>query len=1024
MLLVVSVASPSSAGQTGLRPPTPDEIRWEDRTLIPTHNVKPGKLSLARLQAERAAAPMATREVSSTACLPSAVDNSTLPSFPPVRDQGPLSSCACFSSTYYALTHMRALATGDDAPVAHDTSRQLSPKWTYNFVNDGTDAGSWITTAYAILLKHGAASWSEFPYDDNYREWSTDPNVWRRAIGRRADQVGFVGALDTAEGLNDLKQMLANGYVLNFATYVRNWQWKTLTNDPATHADDATAGKPVCFWVNGSEGSHAMTVVGYDDTAWTDVNANGRVDAGEKGALKIVNSWGTSWGTEGCAWFAYDALKATSAVTGAPGSGRVKGWWFARAYWITAKAFYEPRLLARFTVSHAKRAQMSVYLGLSDPACTGSSSWWLTSAFDHRGGACAFDGSTTPRPTTFYLDFADLSPPVGESRRYHILVSDRQSGDAAVLEDYRLIDTMRGGREIVCADTPLTADAAAVCAYVEYTCEDSDVIFVDAAATGGGDGSSWGDACGDLQGALRLARAGSRVWVAGGVYVPGACRSDSFRIGEMVAVYGGFAGDETSLDERDLADHASVLSGDIGRAGDPGDNSYHVVVMAASSILDGFVVRGGNADGPGRDAVGGGVQCAASSVSIRNCRIIMNAASLGGGLHAGLGSLDLTNCVFWRNRAAFGGAVCVFNTDLALVNCTVAANAAEFAGSALYYDASRESLANCIVWGNTTGLAAEELHGSGSLPLLNHCCIVGGDCLKGGEANIDAEPQFVNPEGGDMRLQPLSPCIDAADTLVAPVTDATGNARMCTLPVDVATGEDAVSSDTRGDETPSAVARADMGAFEFTGTLDNAAPRMDSVEPQDLEEGQTLVLTLSATDPDGDDVAFAAGQLPEGATLDAHTGRFVWTPTWLQDGTCEIVFVAIDANCAADRQTVAIVVHDVDGDADADGIRNADDDDDDNDGLDDLEEMSFGTNPLLADTDGDGFTDAEEIAGGTCPLDASYAPGVGLVRRDERAAGCAPPAGGDDARAGLAFAIAVLVLAACRRRHEGKHTAA
>ena len=55
-------------------------------------------------------------------------------------------------------------------------------------------------------------------------------------------------------------------------------------------------------------------------------------------------------------------------------------------------------------------------------------------------------------------------------------------------------------------------------------------------------------------------------------------------------------------------------------------------------------------------------------------------------------------------------------------------------------------------------------------------------------------------------------------------------------------------------------------------------------------------------------------------------------------------------------------------DADLDGLPNGVDDDDDNDGLLDSEELSLGTDPLLADTDDDGLSDSEEGAWGTNPL--------------------------------------------------------
>lgn len=56
-------------------------------------------------------------------------------------------------------------------------------------------------------------------------------------------------------------------------------------------------------------------------------------------------------------------------------------------------------------------------------------------------------------------------------------------------------------------------------------------------------------------------------------------------------------------------------------------------------------------------------------------------------------------------------------------------------------------------------------------------------------------------------------------------------------------------------------------------------------------------------------------------------------------------------------------------DTDGDGIPNSIDTDDDNDGLSDIEEALYGTDPLRHDTDGDGVSDGQEVSDGSNPLD-------------------------------------------------------
>ena len=108
------------------------------------------------------------------------------------------------------------------------------------------------------------------------------------------------------------------------------------------------------------------------------------------------------------------------------------------------------------------------------------------------------------------------------------------------------------------------------------------IIYVDADATGAGDGSAWADAFTDLQPALEAALSGDQIWVAAGTYTPSLesdpddPRSASFQMKNGVAIYGGFAGGETELEQRDWVNNPTILSGDIGVVGEAADNSYHV----------------------------------------------------------------------------------------------------------------------------------------------------------------------------------------------------------------------------------------------------------------------------------------------------------------------------------------------------------------------------------------------------------------------------------------------------------------
>lgn len=122
-------------------------------------------------------------------------------------------------------------------------------------------------------------------------------------------------------------------------------------------------------------------------------------------------------------------------------------------------------------------------------------------------------------------------------------------------------------------------------------------------------------------------------------------------------VYGGFAGTETRLVDRDLTQMAnkSILSGDfnnddvrVGAKGtfdvlNRGDNAYHVVFSmgeVGQALLDGFTITGGNGNyGIYRTINGiqfvnsdaGGIVLKSSSPRLRNLNIIGNYGDIGGG---------------------------------------------------------------------------------------------------------------------------------------------------------------------------------------------------------------------------------------------------------------------------------------------------------------------------------------------------------------------------------------------------------
>ena len=222
-------------------------------------------------------------------------------------------------------------------------------------------------------------------------------------------------------------------------------------------------------------------------------------------------------------------------------------------------------------------------------------------------------------------------------------------------------------------------------------------MHVDAARGILGDGATWTSAMPSLQKALLQATlmggANAEIWVRQGTFTPtaGADRFATFRIPSSLLLYGGFAGNETSLGQRTHPDfYRTTLSGEIGSPAKT-DNSYNVVTMlggSSATTIDGFTISGGYANGSGSLNKGGAIRMAPSSALVRNCRILDNTAiSDGGAVYVESGQPTFSNCLFLNNlsSAGSGGAVRYdgLNGRIDFYNSSFLGNVAHLDGGAL-----------------------------------------------------------------------------------------------------------------------------------------------------------------------------------------------------------------------------------------------------------------------------------------------------------------------------------------------------
>ena len=264
-----------------------------------------------------------------------------------------------------------------------------------------------------------------------------------------------------------------------------------------------------------------------------------------------------------------------------------------------------------------------------------------------------------------------------------------------------------------------------ICASVSVMAQ-SKIYYV--SPNGRGDGSSWQSTM-TLSAALNTAQAGDQIWVLGFEQITEAGQlytapTDGFSVKSGVQLYGGFAGTEKSINDRETLGkpyqmkYRSVLSGDINRNDNSDntnlifpanttrtDNATHVlsVDMAPSSgsnnntyptVINGFTITGGHADGTSEK--GGGIYISGDN-------------SNGGG------NFRIERCFLFNNYATQGGAVYVdaavknVNNGESLINqCVVYNNAAgeraavENQGGGIYLDGAA-TVVNTSIFNNKNG---------------------------------------------------------------------------------------------------------------------------------------------------------------------------------------------------------------------------------------------------------------------------------------------------------------------------------
>uniref|UniRef100_UPI002F93D0B3 choice-of-anchor Q domain-containing protein n=1 Tax=Kaistella sp. TaxID=2782235 RepID=UPI002F93D0B3 len=215
-------------------------------------------------------------------------------------------------------------------------------------------------------------------------------------------------------------------------------------------------------------------------------------------------------------------------------------------------------------------------------------------------------------------------------------------------------------------------------------------------------GLSWANAV-NIQRAFTLIDGNDEMWIRRGTY--SINQTLEIEWGESQnRIYGGFAGNETALNQRNWTANPTILDG---------NNTISIMLVEGDETrIDGITFRKGRNATTG--LVGGAITIMGGNSTVVNCTFNNNYSNTRGGAvysFISSGRLNLTNCTFRNNEAAdMGGAYSSFVTNTYFTRCTFEYNTSPRGGALANHEGIYD-IRNSIFTENTVGGAIDIFSG-------------------------------------------------------------------------------------------------------------------------------------------------------------------------------------------------------------------------------------------------------------------------------------------------------------------------
>ena len=213
-------------------------------------------------------------------------------------------SCSAASGVGYVYSWESNILTGADGQ--EHRSMYYYP---YNFLNGGSTGGIWWMDAWDICEYTGCVREADWPSplgSETATEWAKTYEAYHNANFDRCSTYYKIDDPGTSEGLEKLKQWMYDHGTGDAKGGVVEFNAGTSFGIQTIPSGSAEAGSKIATQFNGQSTIHAMVFAGYNDSVYYDPD--------RKGAVLLVNSWGTSFADNGILWVPYHLLTSESYV--------------------------------------------------------------------------------------------------------------------------------------------------------------------------------------------------------------------------------------------------------------------------------------------------------------------------------------------------------------------------------------------------------------------------------------------------------------------------------------------------------------------------------------------------------------------------------------------------------------------------------------------------------------------------------------------------------------------------------------